>query len=341
MAAQGQYKIDIGHYDGTGGSLRARSFIGDVDNALAASAVADARMAGIVRSALRGDARLWLDTQVSLGTAGLGLWSTLKPLLLLEFAARLTVAELAALERSLEHKGGERVAAFYVRCQRFHLEEDSDLPAATLASVIYTEQFARRVKFSFMKGLRAEVRLAMAGVDVQASSGPELLAAAKTAEILTMKKSEVAPQSKPTEVDAISAGLSTEGQAILAALERRFGRGGPPRGGRGRGQPRGAQRGRGNAPTGENRRPGPSFQELQARDRALCGRCHKMVKHRTAECFNSVSDNTAASSGRQDPRGPPTRSSGGRSYAAAASATFEPGEEFQVYDYGGQQAGNA
>jgi hypothetical protein len=343
-AAQAQYKLDIGTYDGTGGTLKAKSFIADVNAAVQASGMADARMAGVVRSALRGDARLWIETQDALGTVGLGLWTTMQPLLSAEFCGSLTVAELVTLEKQLEHKPLEKVAAFYIRCQRFHLEEDQDLPQATKDDDIYKEQFGRKVKFSFMKGLRQEVRLAMAGIDVQDATAAQLLAAAKSAEVLVIKKP--AEQKADTDakvkaqVDALTAGLSEDGRAILAVMEHRFFRGG--RGGRGqgrggaRGQGRGG-RGRGYQPPaqdGGGRRPGPSQETLRAREKALCGKCNQWVKHRANECFQyQNTDGAARGGGNQGNRGGGGGARGNRSYANAAGAHGPPESEFQVFDY--------
>lgn len=335
MAAQ--YRIDIGHFDGLGGSLAARSFVHDVDNAIAASGVTPERMAGIVRGALRGAARAWIETAQELGTAGLASWTTLKPLFTAEFGGQLTVAELASLERQLEHKPAEKVSNFYVRCQRYHLEEDSDLTADVKADDIYKEQFTRRVKFSFMKGLRQEIRMAMAGVNVQTSTVAALLTAAKNAEILVMKKSDVAPSTsaadpKKQEIDALQASLSDDGRAILAMMEHRFGRGGKGKGGKGgrrgkgRGGPPGLTDGGGSAAPGPGRRAGPSLEVLRAREKALCHKCQKWVKHRANECF--VGQDSA-------PAGGAGRGGGGntRSYANAAGAAGDPGAEFQVFDY--------
>jgi hypothetical protein len=330
--AAAQYKLDVGTFDGTGGSLKAKAFIRDVDNAIAASGVTPERMSGIVRGALRGEARLWIDTMEEMGTGGLGSWTTLKPLLREEFSGALTVAELATLESQLQHKAMERASAFYVRCQRYHLEEDADVTAVVKADDIYKDQFARRVKMSFMKGLRADVRMAMAGVDVKTSTGIQLLAAAKNAEILVMKKPEQQPQdnSKKSDIDALQANLSEDGKAILAVMERRYGRGGRGGSGRGGGRGRGG-RGRGGGGGGQQREGGVPLEVLQAREKALCGRCNKWVKHRTNECYTNL-DGTATRGAGSGGRGGGGRG-GQRSYANAAGAAGDPGDEFAVYDY--------
>jgi hypothetical protein len=337
------YKVEIGHYDGQGGSLRARAFIADVDNAIIAGGITDARMAGLAKTALRGEARTWLETQVQLETAGLGLWSTLKPLLVQEFSAPLTMVELASLEKSLEHKVGERVSAFYVRCQRYHLEEDADLLPAMRGEDIYKEQFARRVKFSFMKGIRSEIRSAMAGLNVQEATAAELLTAAKNAEILTMKKGTAPGGAGPStenkqqgaaeqEISALEAGLSEDSKAILAIMERRFFNAGRGRGGRGGGgRGRGGRGGRG----GGN--PTPPLEVLQAREKAQCNRCGKWVKHRAKECFVNLDNQRGGRGGQARGRGG-RGGQGGQpqnfSYAQAAGAMANPEDEFVVYDDG-------
>jgi hypothetical protein len=342
------YKVDIGHFDGQGGTLRAKAFISDVDNALIAGNITDVRMAGLVKAALRGEARTWMDTQVDLRTPGLDAWSTLKPRLKAEFSAPLTMTELATLERQLEHRAGERVASFYTRCQRYHLEEDADIDAATRDEDIYQQQFQRRVKFSFMKGLRSEIRSAMTGMNVQASSAADLLAAAKNAEIMTMKKG-TAPGGAPAatqaadkqtadpELAALEANLSEDSRAVLAILERRFGRGGSRgnrggggRGGRG-GRGRGGRGGRGGSYNG------PPLDVLQQREKQLCNRCNKWVKHRTAECYVDLDAPRRGRGGGRGNRGQGRGGGGGgdyASYAQAAGGAGAPEQDFFVYEEG-------
>ena len=75
--AVAQYRVDVGTFDGTGGSMRARQFIRIVDQAIASSGITVQRMAAIVQAALKGAAALWLETRQSLGTAGLDSWATI------------------------------------------------------------------------------------------------------------------------------------------------------------------------------------------------------------------------------------------------------------------------
>ena len=112
--AQAQYRVDIGTYDGQGGSVKARQFLRNVDRAIAASGITGERMASLVQSALRGDANLWLETKQGLHVAGLDAWVTLRPLLEAQYCRTLHVAELALLERQLEHRQLEQVSSFYI-----------------------------------------------------------------------------------------------------------------------------------------------------------------------------------------------------------------------------------
>jgi hypothetical protein len=331
------YRIDLGQFDGLGGPMSATNFIADVASAMLAGAVPPNRMAALVHGALRGPAKAWLDVQKGLLVPGLDVWTTLEPLFRAEFCTPLTVVELAVLEKAMTHKSGESVAAFYVRCQKYHLDEDIQEDDATRAHAIYIAQFNRRVKLTFMKGLRAEVRMAMVGANVHAMTGPELLQSAKNAEMLQAKSPAAAgqgtPSAKQLEIAAAEAALSPEARAMIAVMESRFrsrGGGRSSSGGRG-GRGGGAQDGRSN-------RAGvkPVSQEtLKAREKAICGRCGILAKHRKAECFmelDGASNRPPARGGGGGQRG------GGRgggkppSYAAAAAADGGSGNEFAVYD---------
>jgi hypothetical protein len=102
----------------------------------------------------------------------------------------------------------------------------------------------------------------------------------------------VAPTAKQEAAAAVAA-LSPEGQAIIAVIDRRFqsfrGRGQAQ--GQGQGQTRGGGGGRGRGGRGGGQqqdgggRQKASPETLKAREKAKCGRCNQMVKHRTPECF--------------------------------------------------------
>jgi hypothetical protein len=345
MAAQAQYRVDIGKFNGKGGSLPAKAFLRNVDAAIDASGMTPARMAGVVRQALEGDAKAWFDNEADQAAAGLNSWTTLRPLLEAQFCGPLTVAELAVLERDLDHKPNEKVNAFYVKCQRFHLEQDVDVAPDVRADDIYKAQFQRKVKFTFLKGLRPDVRQAMAGVNVQTATVAELLQAARNAEVLVMKSHPPAAAGgegrKQAEIDALQANLSPDCRAMLAVMQHNFRARGGARGGGGRG--RGGGRGGGSsggsasdgqARQGGQRRPGPSQETLRARQRELCNVCQQWVKHRPAECFknSSVTDGYGRGGGGGG-RGAAPRGGGGRSYSNAAGASGDPGQEFAVYEY--------
>lgn len=330
--AQAQFQIVVPKFEGKANdSLGARAYFNNIDNAIIASGCTPARMAGLVRQNLRGPALTWLDTQVILGTAGLDSWTTLRPLMVAEFAPLLTVAQLADMERELVHKADSSVSAFFISCQRYHLEEDADLTADVRAAELYKSQFDRRVRLSFLKGLRSEIRMAMSGVDLTAASNADLLKAAKNAEVLVRKPGTTSGSVASADAVFDVAHLSDEGRALLAAFERRFNRGG----GRGRGGGGGRGRGgRGGGPAeGAPRRPGPSQEELRARDRAKCGTCGKWVKHRTNECFSKQDGQTSRSDGGggSGNRGGGRGGGSSRSYAQAAGADGEPEGEFAVY----------
>ena len=353
MAAQ--YRVDIGTYDGQGGNVRARAFVRDVETARLSSGMADANVAGIVRAAMRGDARIWIDTQDLIGTAGLGLWTTLRPLLLDAFAVTPTVNDLAEMEKTLEHKASESVLIFYTRCQRYHLEADADIPAEEQDTDAYRNQFGRKVKFSFMKGLREDIRLAMTSIDVPGSTGAQLLTAAKNAESILAKKTGGAGGTSKgrAEVDAMTANLSEDGKAVLASMGYQQ-RGGGRGGGRGRGYGRGGREGRGGGrppaaqdgggPGGGRRQGSVPLDVLQGRQRAHCTHCNKMVKHRANECFDNPNNASAGNpprytdGGAAPPRGGGRGGGRGRSYAAAAAG--DPGQEFETFDFNDGASGN-
>jgi hypothetical protein len=336
--AVAQYRVDVGMFDGTGGSMRARQFIRIVDQAIASSGLTVQRMAAIVQSALRGAAALWFETRQSLGTAGLDSWTTLRPLLQAQYCRQLTMTELAAIERQLEHRNAEPVRDFFVRCEAYVLEEDADVEAADRQEQLYMNAYNRRVKALFIKGLKSQVRMAMVAIDVNAATGAALLAAAQSAETLLASKPQAADSSSKREVDAVAAmnaDTSEEGKAFIAAFQQRYGRGGGGRGGfRGRGGRGGAGRGAPQGPAyqdGAGRRPGPSREVLQSREAALCGKCNKVVKHRTSECWGV--NPAPRGAGRGGGRGR------GRSYASAAAATSDGNQEFVAYD--SMASGNA
>jgi hypothetical protein len=338
MAAQ--FRIDLGQYNGSGGSLQAKAFIRKVDNAQEAGDVAGERMAGMVKNALKGVAEMWLETQQALGTAGLDNWGTLRPLMVAKFCKRLTVAELAQLEQTLTHKAGEKVEEFFTRCQRFTLEQDADLTNAQRADAAYQAQRDRKIKFNFLKGLREDVRRAMAGVDVNAVDNDVLLAAANNAEILTLKKSE--NEVKKPEVDALSPDLTPEGRAIIAAMENRFFRGGV---GRGAARGRGNFRGRGGR--NNNNRGGRTFvrdmtpEEARTRGFSFCRRHQNWGGHAEHDCRAThlpigPSYNQNAGRGAGGGGGWNNRGRGGanrRSFASAAGASSDPANEFQAWTY--------
>jgi hypothetical protein len=317
MAAQ--YRIELGQFFGNGGSLQAQAFIRKVDNAIQASDIEPERMAGMVKNALKGSAEMWLENQTAMGTAGLGSWTTLRPLMVAKFCKQLTVAELAALERTLEHKQGERVEEFFTRCQRFVLESDADTTNAHRATDAYKLQFERKIKFAFLKGLKEEVRRAMAGTDVNAATCDELLAAANNAETLTMKKSEASAEAKKPEVDAV--------------FQQGFTRG---RGGQ---RGRGNFRGRGGRPNSRNRNfvdyRNLTPDDARAKGLTFCRRHQNWGKHSEADC-RATDLPMGPSYNRGGTGGGFARGRGGgarRSYANAAGASDDPGNEFQPWAY--------
>jgi hypothetical protein len=325
------YRIDLGSFDGLGGPMAASNFCGDVTSASTAGNVPDARMAALVHGALKGNAKAWLEVQKGLLVQGLDLWTTMEPLFRAEFCTPLTVVELATLEKAMVHKAGEGVSAFYIRCQKYHLDEDIQEPDDVKTNAIYIAQFARRVKLTFMKGLKNEVRQAMVGSNVHTMTGPELLQAAKNAEMLQTRAAggNGSNAVAKSEAAAAEAALSPEGRAIVAVIENRFRSRGGGRGGRGRGFS--SQDGRG----GGGRQPKAVAQEvLRLREKAKCNRCGMMAKHRANECFVQLDGAPYEGSGRGggNQRGRGRGRGRSASYAAAAAADGSGGNEFSVYD---------
>jgi hypothetical protein len=339
MAAQ--YRIDVGTFTGTGGSLQAKAFLRKVDNAAQAGEVEGPRMAGIVKNALKGTAEKWLENQISLGTAGLDNWNTLRPLMVTKFCKRLTVAELAALEDTLTHKAGERVEDFFTRCESFVLEQDADLADQVRQQAIYQAQRSRKIKFAFLKGLREDVRRAMAGVDVMAVDNAALLEAANNAEILCLKKSDVHGESSKPEVDELFS-ETPEGRQFVAYMDQRYSRGGGGRGGaRGRSNFRGRGGRNNNRGGGTPRRFVKDMTPEEARARGLnfCRRHQAWGGHAESDCramhlpigpfYNSAGRGATGGGWNNRGRGGANR----RSYANAAGASTDPANEFQPWTY--------
>jgi hypothetical protein len=340
--AAAQIRVDLPKFDDkTGGTIAARAFIAAADNAQVAGNINGARMAALVKGHLLGDAKEWLDTQVALGTNGLDDWDTLRPLFQAQFSRNMTMAELAALQRTLDHKTGEKTATFFVRCQRFHIEEDMGLPDATRAHAMYLAEFNRRVKMTFMKGLRPDIRLAMTGVDVNAATGPELLEAAKRAETLLMKDvkapTAVASVQAPTAQDnvqqqvtailAANPGLSQEGQAMISAMAsfNAFGRGGNRggnngRGGNGRGRGGGRGRGRGGQARGGNNGNNSNGTKTE-KPKSWCKYHNKEVFHKENECYQKPGNFNPFASTQSN-----------RNAAVQHAQGGQPSQMFQVFE---------
>ena len=75
--AQATYKIEIGIYNGRGGTIAAKAFVHTIELACAAGNVQDQRLAGIVKLALREGAKLWMNTTPAVTATNT--WMDLRP----------------------------------------------------------------------------------------------------------------------------------------------------------------------------------------------------------------------------------------------------------------------
>jgi hypothetical protein len=345
------YKIDIGKFDNTQGPLAARDFITGVDDADTMSDITDEALAALVRASLRGEAKTWITAEKLKGTPGLDTWSDLKPIFTERFCRPLNEAQLAVLQRACEHRAGESVRAFYTRCEMLIMEEDhGTVPALDKVTEVYKREFQRRVKLVFLQGLKSSVKTAMLSIKKRTATLAELLEAAEDAESVREVEKPTPIMQPPSAGNVASCGqsgeskqqqllqqamaipgLSSDGMAMVAAMATLWPNRGGGAGNRGRGR---GGRGRGNPQGGSQQqqgRPGPSLETLQAREKAMCGRCHKMVKHRTNECYTDLSK-PARAKDAQTGRGGYNQTRGGYSYSNAAASHSVQDSEFTVFD---------
>jgi hypothetical protein len=333
-------RLELGSFDGSGGPIAAKRFLKAADRAMISGEIDGPRMAAIVGSLLKGDARIWYDAEEDANTPGLEDWATLRPLMEANFCKPLTIAQLAVLRASLMQQKDEQVSKFFTRCKAFHLAEDAELPAATRAAPIFVNEFQRRHKLSFMTGLRPEIKLHMRGLNPNRVTVDDMLEEALNSEILTTTTTQqgtvaaaAAEPSAEHSIAALTAGLSEEGKKTMEAVQQlmafQF---------RGRGRGRGGGRGYGNYTQsfqGGRGRGGPSLAVLQGREKALCPRCNKMAKHRAPECYVNLEKSAGRGGGFTRGGQQPGRGRGQAvSYAQAASADGfdDPNQEFVVYE---------
>jgi uncharacterized membrane protein YgcG len=309
--------------DGYNGPNEAENFFQDVADAQLAGNVPNARMAGLVRTVLKGNARRWYQIQRDGGVAGLGEWTTLEPLMRARWIRPLTVLEVRRMMDGLQQLPDESVDAFRDRVQMAHINEDRTLAQAVKNEDGYMTNVNRRVRRAYLAGLRQEVRAAMVGVDPDVALIDEMVVLARNAELLTRQAAtrqtvnvvtnaaydvDLPPREYP--------GLSLEDQATVDAVYSRY----PPRGGGGRGggQSRGG---------GGNRRGGGSQGGNPHADKS-CRRCG-LLGHLEAKCIVNL-DNLKR-------RGKGKFARGGGVSAAAAASTPAPnaggGDYQETEDY--------
>lgn len=349
MAARIDMKVQT--FDDSGDTLSAKAFVADVDAAVLAGGLEDGEAAGLARRQMRGDAKLWIDYMIEEGTDGYALWTELRPIFLARYCKQLTLVELEALESQLKQKDKEKAKAFMIRVKRFIREDEMEVTAQEKATAPYRTMFNRRAKKLFIKGLRQEIRLLMTSIRPDTATEEEILDAAGVAELLLANKPDSADKKdgkeekkEAKEIAAIKAALPPDAMAIVDAVERisalQFrgrgrgrGRGNRGNNGGGRGGNAGGGGGAGGAGggAGGNFPPGgPSLQTLQNREKALCGCCNKMVKHRTNECFKRQGGQQQQQQ-QQQGRGGGRGGGQQRNYAqaAGAGAAYDPNNEFE------------
>lgn len=296
--------------DGAMGPLLAMKFIREVDAAKLAGALTDARAAGLARQAMQGAAEEWAVVKEMSAPNAFLLWAELKALVKTRWVRSLTMMEVKALMNTLEQRSEESVAAFRVRVELAHVQEDLTLGAAVKAEAGYETNVQRRVRRAFLAGLRQQIRSAMVGVDPDVDGLDHMEELARKAELLQ-------PQSRPAAVNA-QAPLDVD--AFVAEVYKRMAARGGHGGGRG-GRGRGGGGGRGGASSA-------GAKEFQG----TCGRCGLVDSHPTPDCVVNLEKLERRKKGKFAPRGAGRRGGHG---AAADSYDVEQEEAYSA-EYMGQ-----
>ena len=286
-------RVDIGTFSGTGGLVTAETFVTGVDYAMSHSGMEDARMAALVKNAIKGHARVWLEILLKKRTPGLDKWSTLKTLFMQRWCRQLAVVQLAEMESSLTQQQGEPVEHLYERCERYVLEDNADLTEVEMRQSGMIKMTDRYVKKLFLKGLRRDVREAMV-IKTKDASADEIKESAMAAEEAKNRR-HGATAEQASFLGAAPVAIKSEPGITMAAVDAKIEQavaavsGGGWKSSSASGS--GGQRKKGQPNPkipAASRDQAPSREVLSKREKKLCERCGAWSKHRTHECYASL-----------------------------------------------------
>jgi hypothetical protein len=253
------------------------AFMNQVDDAMRAGNIADARMSGYAMTAMTGEVAVnWLNLQKVREVAALGLWSTFKPMIRTRWVRALTVLEVRQLMDTLHQRPTEGVQAFRERVEMAHIDEDRTLDAALKAEAGYQTNQDRRMRRMYLAGLRQNIRAAMIGVDPDTATLDAMVALARTAELLSRQ----APASLVSVVEAVDGRQEEDDNPVVEAIYQRFQRGGAASSPSGCNP--GSSRGGGRKP---GRGGGKQSTEKKKEYRGTCNRCGLIDSHGTSDCY--------------------------------------------------------
>ena len=205
--AANRARLTLALFEGKDDAKMTRDFCLKVDGYQAVARLTDAETAQAVSFAVAPASAFeeWITGQTEETPAAVGLWTTLRPLIMDRFTPELTASERAAAADHCRQAKGENVLQFLDKCRSMQLMQDRDVPDAEKIGDFldgHQRRYQAGVLQLFLRGLREEGGLkAHVNGAVGCANLPEYKSAAVKYERHVTKNAKVTVAEMTTQED--------------------------------------------------------------------------------------------------------------------------------------------